>query len=71
VVESYFDYLLVYNRRGQFLMPLGGSGFGDEKFHLPSGVWVDSRNRVYVADMLNSRVAVFQFLGGGVENDAD
>jgi hypothetical protein len=37
--------------------------------HLPSGVWIDSRNRVYVADMLNSRVAVFQFLGGGSENE--
>jgi len=25
---------------------------------------VDSRNRVFVADMFNGRIAVFQFLGG-------
>jgi hypothetical protein len=25
---------------------------------------VDARNRVFVADMFNGRVAVFQFLGG-------
>jgi hypothetical protein len=31
---------------------------------LPSGVWVDGRNRVHVADMFNGRVVLFQFLGG-------
>lgn len=64
VVESYHDYLLIYNRRGEFLLPIGGVGGGPGSFHLPSGVWVDARNRVFVADTLNSRVAVFQFLGG-------
>ena len=29
-----------------------------------SGVWVDERNRVFVADMFNGRVVVLQFLGG-------
>jgi hypothetical protein len=28
-------------------------------------VWVDARNRVFVADMFNGRVVLFQFLGGG------
>ena len=64
VIESYHDYLLIYNRRGEFLLPIGGIGSGAGNFHLPAGVWVDARNRVFVADMLNSRIAVFQFLGG-------
>ena len=68
VVESYYDHLLVYNNRGQYLMPIGGVGPEPGQFHLPAGVWVDSRNRVFVADTLNSRVSVFQFLGGGVES---
>jgi DNA-binding beta-propeller fold protein YncE len=68
-VESYFDHLLVYNRRGEFLMPIGGMGNAPGRFHLPAGVWVDARNRVFVADTLNARVSVFQFLGGGVENE--
>lgn len=69
VVESYYDHLLVYNSRGEYLMPIGGVGTEPGKFHLPAGVWVDGRNRVFVSDTLNSRVSVFQFLGGGSENE--
>jgi DNA-binding beta-propeller fold protein YncE len=63
VVESYYDHLLVYDRSGEFLIGIGGTGAASGKFFLPAGVWVDSRNRVFVADMFNGRVAVFQFLG--------
>jgi DNA-binding beta-propeller fold protein YncE len=69
VVESYYDHLLVYNSKGEYLMAIGGVGTEPGKFHLPSGVWVDSHNRVFVADTLNSRVSVFQFLGGGTESE--
>lgn len=67
VVESYYDHLLVYNRRGEFLMGIGGVGREAGRFFLPAGVWVDSRDRVFVADTMNGRVVLFQFLGG----DAD
>jgi DNA-binding beta-propeller fold protein YncE len=63
VVEGYYDHLLVYNSEGRFLLGIGGTGASTGKFFLPAGVWVDSRNRVFVADMLNGRVVVFQFLG--------
>lgn len=65
VVESYFDSLLVYSARGDFLLPIGGTGTATGRFYLPAGVWVDSRNQVHVADMFNGRVVLFQFLGGG------
>lgn len=65
VVESMYDTLLVFDRAGQFLMPLDSAGGAGERFYLPAGVWTDSRNRVFVADMFNGRVAIFQFLGGG------
>ncbi|WP_371374210.1 6-bladed beta-propeller [Thalassotalea aquiviva] len=64
IIESYFDHMLVYNRQGQFLMPLGGTGQGPGQFYLPSGIWVDQQDRIYVVDMMNGRVSVFQFLGG-------
>jgi DNA-binding beta-propeller fold protein YncE len=64
VVESYYDHLLVYDREGQFLMGIGGVGDKPGHFYLPAGVWVDKRNRVFVSDMFNSRISVFQFLGG-------
>lgn len=67
VVESYYDYLLVYNRRGEFLMSIGGTGQDIGKFYLPAGAWVDAQNRIFVADMFNGRVMLFQFLGGGAE----
>jgi DNA-binding beta-propeller fold protein YncE len=69
VVESFHDHLLIYNSGGEFLMSIGGVGSAPGQFHLPAGVWVDARNRVFVADTLNSRVSVFQFLGGGAESE--
>lgn len=69
IVESYHDHLLVYNSKGQFLMPIGGgAGQGVGQYFLPSGVWVDARDRVFLADTFNGRVVVFQYLGGGAEN---
>ena len=62
-VESYYDHLLVFDRDGRFLLPIGGAGHGPGQFFLPSGVWAGRGGRVYVADMFNGRVSVFQFLG--------
>ena len=64
VVESYYDSLLVFSGRGEFLLPIGGTGTATGRFYLPAGVWVDARNRVHIADMFNGRVVLFQFLGG-------
>lgn len=69
VVESYYDRLLVFDKNGNFLMPIGGTGQETGRFYLPAGVWVDSRNRVFVADMFNGRVVLFQFLGGGADGE--
>jgi len=65
VVESYYDSLLVFSPRGEFLLPIGGTGTATGRFYLPAGVWIDGRNRVFIADMFNGRVVLFQFLGGG------
>ena len=69
VVESYYDHLLVFDRQGRFLMGIGGLGAGSGKFYLPSGVWTDHLNRVFVADMFNGRVVLFQHLGGGTDGE--
>jgi hypothetical protein len=50
-------------------LPIGGTGKSVGNFYLPGGVWVDARNRIYVADTFNGRIAIFQFLGGGVESE--
>ncbi len=69
VVESYYDRLLVFDKYGNFLMPIGGTGPETGRFYLPAGVWTDSGNRVFVADMFNGRVVLFQFLGGGADGE--
>ena len=69
VVESLYDNLLIYNNKGEFLMPIGGVGMGTGKFYLPSGVWVDEYDRVFVADTFNGRVTIFQYLGSGIDNE--
>ncbi|MDH5537911.1 MAG: 6-bladed beta-propeller [Rhizobacter sp.] len=65
VVESYYDSLLVFSRRGELLLPIGGTGTATGRFYLPAGIWVDAKDRVFIADMFNGRVVLFQFLGGG------
>ena len=64
VVESYYDHLLVFDREGRLLMPIGGTGADAGYFFLPSGVWTDPAGRVYVADMYNGRVTVLMELTG-------
>jgi DNA-binding beta-propeller fold protein YncE len=66
VIESYHDHLLIFDEQARFLLPIGGAGKASGSFYLPGGVWIDRGNRVFVADTFNGRVAVFQFLGGGV-----
>jgi DNA-binding beta-propeller fold protein YncE len=53
----------VFQGDGQLLMTIGGTGQRPGEFFLPTGVWTDARNRIYVADMFNGRVSIFQFLG--------
>lgn len=64
IIESYFDHLLIFNQKDEFLLPLGGTGHGAGEFYLPSGLWINQQDRIYIADMMNGRVSVFQFLGG-------
>lgn len=63
VVESYYDHLLVYDKAGKFLLPIGGTGNAVGQFYLPAGAWSDDQGRIYVADMYNGRVIIFQYLG--------
>lgn len=62
VVESYFAHLLVYDQQGRFLLGIDGSGLPTGKFMLPAGVWLGSDGKVFVADMYNNRVVVFEYL---------
>jgi DNA-binding beta-propeller fold protein YncE len=64
ITESYYDHLLIFNPEGKLLMSIGGSGQDAGQFSQPTGVWIDHNDRLFVSDMLNSRVSIFQYLGG-------
>jgi DNA-binding beta-propeller fold protein YncE len=65
VVESYYDHLLIYDEDGKFLVPIGGTGSEAGQFFLPAGMWSDKNDRIFVADMFNSRVVIFRYVGTG------
>lgn len=71
VIESLFDHLLVFNREGRLLLPIGGTGYTSGNFYLPAGLWVDEGDRVYVADMYNGRVVTYLYLGSESERESD
>lgn len=65
VVESYYGNLLAYNQQNQLMLAITGSGLKGGGFQLPSGVWTDKKGRIFIADMFNGRVVMFQFISPG------
>ncbi|MGE5206073.1 MAG: hypothetical protein ACM3PW_10685, partial [Chlamydiota bacterium] len=51
----------VYSQEGKLLSVFGRAGSKIGEFSRPLGVWVDARDRFYVADSNNHRIQVFQF----------
>lgn len=45
------------------LLFVGEPGRRPGDFQLPGGIYIDSHNQIFVADQLNGRVQVFEFLG--------
>ena len=43
-------------------MALGREGRDPGEFWLPSGLFIDTRNRIYVADSFNKRIQIFELL---------
>ncbi len=55
----------VFDRQGRLLYYFGqkGSGFGE--FQLPTGLFIDRHDRVFVVDSYHRRVQVFQYFALG------
>jgi len=59
------DAIDVFSYEGQFLYRFGSLGKDPGKFDRPCGIWIDARSAIYVTDMRNERVEMFQLIGGG------
>jgi DNA-binding beta-propeller fold protein YncE len=60
VVDSLFDNVQLFSRRGDFLLTLGRRGTDAGEFWLPSGAFIDDNDTLYVCDTYNRRVQVFR-----------
>jgi DNA-binding beta-propeller fold protein YncE len=55
-LDGPLDTVRVFRRDGRLLLRFGETGAGYGQFNLPSGIWIDSSDRIYVADTRNHRV---------------
>ncbi len=69
VTDARFHRIQIMNKKGELLMTLGAphSQQRDEPIVaagllLPYGLFIDDTNRIYVADMMNRRLQVFQYI---------
>jgi hypothetical protein len=53
----------VFNREGQLLYYFGQMGTGLGRFQLPTGLWIDRDDHIYVVDSYSRRVQIFHYLG--------
>ena len=60
VVDGLFDHVQLFNRRGDFLLTVGGRGSDFGEFWLPSGIFIDAENMMYICDTYNRSVQVFR-----------
>ncbi|MGA7294239.1 MAG: 6-bladed beta-propeller [Terriglobales bacterium] len=54
------SHIRIYDRDGASIGSFGQAGVEIGEFNSPAGLWVDGKNRLYVADTNNRRVQVFQ-----------
>jgi DNA-binding beta-propeller fold protein YncE len=62
VSDGLHDVVQIFDRDGRLLLVVGQSGSRPGEFSLPSGLFIDAANKLYVADSLNGRVQVFQYV---------
>lgn len=60
VADGQWGVVQVFDREGRLLYTFGnGTGFG--KFMLPTGLFVDANDRIYLVDSIQRRVQIFQY----------
>ena len=63
VVDALWGVVQVFNRQGQLLYYFGSQGTHSAEFQLPTGLFIDHDDRVFVVDSFNRRVQVFHYFG--------
>jgi DNA-binding beta-propeller fold protein YncE len=61
-VDSIHDVIKIFDHSGRLLLYFGQRGGNYGEFSLPSGIFIDAKNNIYVGDTYNSRVQVFKYI---------
>jgi len=48
----------IFDKKGDLLLVIGKEGTGSGQFSLPSGIFIDGSDRVWICDTYNKRVQV-------------
>ena len=60
-LDGPLDTVQVFQRDGRLLYQFGYTGTGYGQLRMPSAIWIDPSDRIYVADTGNNRVQSFQW----------
>ena len=61
--------LLRLGVQGEFLLTVGSRGSEPDEFWLPSGIFIDDSDKLYVCDTFNQRVQIFNIIQDGNEKN--
>ena len=64
VCDSLRDAVQVFDADGSPLLVFGTAGSGLGQFWMPSGLYIDSGDYIFVADTYNQRIQVFRYISG-------
>jgi NHL repeat len=69
VIDARHARMQIFDDKGEILISIGsaysqrqGEAVAAGGFLLPQGVFIDAQDRIYVADMANHRVQLFQYM---------
>ena len=57
-----FDNVQIFNNLGSYMLSIGSQGTAAGEFWMPSGLFIDPDDTLYVCDTYNKRIQLFQIL---------
>ncbi|HEX3032684.1 MAG TPA: 6-bladed beta-propeller [Bacillota bacterium] len=61
LVDSMASTIVVFDQMGRYMFNFGLKGFEEGQFLFPTGIFIDQKDRIYVADWANNRVQVWGY----------
>jgi DNA-binding beta-propeller fold protein YncE len=68
VTDGKLNYFIIYGQGGEYLLSVGAPYSYDGRrlmpagFNIPQGIAIDKNDTIYIADQMNGRMQVFQYL---------